>query len=366
MGEKRPSIKDVAAAAGVSIATVSNVFNRTKPVNQALVDQVTRAATTLRYMADRAASNLRSGRTRTIAVMVPDLTDTFFASIVSSLEMMAYKDGYDVVVASSQNDAMVERSRVRTLLSWKPAGIIAIPCSNILAPELVEASRTLPMVLVDRVATTGAIADTVTIDNRDAGRLAAKHLLELGHRNIVLAVSQLELAPISERAAGASDLIAQATGQRPAAVELGPHIAEGTRIFSGWLQRNPIPTAVIALTNVTTLGVLSAFADNKIDIPGKTSIVAFDDYAWMSARNTGLTAIRQPLAEMAEVAWARLLFRMGDDTREDIKPTILGASLVVRASVRDIAVKVPGMSKPPIDMERVEPVERVAGDKHVH
>ena len=203
MGSRKPSIKDVAALAGVSTATVSNVFSGRKPVNDALRDSVQKAAKRLGYQVDRAASQLRSGRTRVIAVLVPDLTDTFFATIVSSLETKAYEQGYDVIVASSRNERSVERSRLRALLAWRPAGFIVVPCSKDIPAELLAIKNEIPMVLVDRIATRNAIADTVTIDNRDAGEVAARHLLEHGHRNIVLAVSDLSFPPIKERAEGA-------------------------------------------------------------------------------------------------------------------------------------------------------------------
>ncbi|MDN3721475.1 LacI family DNA-binding transcriptional regulator [Roseibium salinum] len=178
MSKRKPSIRDVAALAGVSTATVSNVFSGRKPVNDELKESVHKAARRLGYQVDRAASQLRSGRTRIIAVLVPDLTDTFFATIVSRLETAAIAEGYDVVVASSHNDRSVESSRLKALLSWRPEGLIAVPCSSVIPRELREAKGTVPMVLVDRVATQDAIADTVTIDNREAGEIAALHLLE--------------------------------------------------------------------------------------------------------------------------------------------------------------------------------------------
>jgi len=333
---KKPSIKDVAALAGVSTATVSNVFSGRKAVNEDLAAIVHKAAKKLGYQVDRAASQLRSGRNRVVAVIVPDLTDTFFAMIVSSLENKAFGEGYDVIVASSRNDRSVERSRLRALLAWRPAGMIVVPCSEIIAPELVEISKSMPMVLVDRVASDGLFADTVTLDNRDAGAIAARHLLEMGHRDIVLAASNLKFAPLKERVEGAGDLIADYTGRRPTVLELGADVANGSKIFSGWIERNPIPSAVFALTNVTSLSVLSSLVEHKIEIPGKTSFVAFDDYAWMSARHTGLTAIRQPVDEMADTAWKRLQSRMESGSTGDIQANVLSGSLVVRASVRDL------------------------------
>ncbi|ASY65663.1 Transcriptional regulator, LacI family (plasmid) [Sinorhizobium sojae CCBAU 05684] len=341
MAAKKPSIREVAAYAGVSTATVSNVFSGRKPVNEELKKSVLEAAQHLGYHIDRAASQLRSGRTRIIAVLVPDLTDTFFATIVSRLETQAFAEGYDVIVASSHDDPSVESSRLKALLSWRPAGLIAVPCSSSTPAELIEIEKRLPMVLVDRVASEGAIADTVTIDNREAGQIAAGHLLEHGHRDIVIAVSNLDFPPIFERAEGAADLIAQRTGARPVTLKLGSNMELGARTFSDWMDRNAAPGAVIALTNITTLSVLSALAERRIAIPEKTSIVAFDDYAWMAARNTGLTAIRQPVDRIAETAWKRLQLRMDNGMEAPAEPSVLNASLVERDSVRDLDSRKP-------------------------
>ena len=337
MARARPSLKDVAELAGVSTATVSNVFSQSKPVNPKLATKVRRAAEKLGYSIDRAAAQVRSGRTRIVAVMVPDLTDTFFATIVSSLETMAYRHGYDVIVASSQNDPVVEKSRLRAVLSWKPAGLIFNPCSDIIPEEVRQRTVDLPVVLFDRVSPLETLADTVTLDNIDAGRVAARHLLAMGHRNIVIGISQREFAPLADRIAGAVELISQYPGGNAILLDMGSDIEIGKQAFAAWLERNPIPDAVIALTNITTLGVLSACAEHRIDIPGKMSIVAFDDYAWMAARNTGLTAIRQPVQAMADAAWQRLMLRMEAKEAVPVKPTVLRGSLIVRASVKDIS-----------------------------
>ncbi|WP_019173254.1 LacI family DNA-binding transcriptional regulator [Pseudaminobacter salicylatoxidans] len=329
------TIKDVAARAGVSIATVSNVFSGTKPVNQDLRERVEKAARELSYQLDRAASQLRSGQARVVGVLVPDLDDVFFTSLVSRIEVMAMKDGYDVIVASSRDDVELEQSRLRALLGWRPSGLIAVPCSDV-APALLrsEADR-LPMVFADRVAPEGSFVDTVAIDNREAGEIAARHLMELGHREIVLAASSLEISPIRERVRGVSEMLHKTIGAAPVVLELTSNGERGAEIFSGWLERNERPCAVIGLTNVTTLSALSALARRQIDIPDPVSVIGFDDYPWMSARKTGLTAIRQPIEEMAGVIWERLSRRMSGD-RSPACPTVLKTSLQVRDSVRAV------------------------------
>lgn len=366
MSGRKPSIKEVAALAGVSTATVSNVFSGRKPVNEDLRKGVQAAAEKLGYQIDRAASQLRSGRTRVVAVLVPDLTDNFFATIVSSLENLAFDEGYDVIVASSRNEPSVESSRLNALMSWRPAGLIVVPCSAVIPSELQAIKNSVPMVLVDRVAVQNAIADTVTIHNRDAGEVAARHLLEMGHTDIVLAPSHLSFPPIAERAEGAAAIIEGYTSKKPKIIELGSDVEGGKRIFAGYLERNPIPGAVIAFTNVATLSVLSACAEYHLDIPGRTSIVAFDDYAWMAARKTGLTAIRQPVDEMATAAWKRLRYRMDSSAPSPVLPTIFNASLVVRDSVRQLPMPKSKAAKArePARPEAEQP--KVAEDKKIH
>ena len=341
MGSDRVSIKDVSALAGVSTATVSNVFSGRKPVNAELQERVRQAAEHLGYQPDRAASQLRSGRTRVVAVLVPDLTDTFFATIVTRIEALASSAGYDVIVASSCDDRATEASRLKALLAWRPAGVIAVPCSNEVPEALAAASGRLPMVLVDRVCVPCPIADSVTIDNRDAGEIAARHLVERGHRNILLAASRMAIAPVAARMEAAADHILRETGVAPTILELGTATEAGANIFTHWLERHPVPDAVIAATNVTTLASLSAFARARIMIPDRTSIVAFDDDAWMSARNTGLTAIRQPVEAIAEAAWQRLMYRLAGHADAAPEALVLSAGLVVRASVGERAVVPP-------------------------
>ncbi|MCL4187592.1 MAG: LacI family transcriptional regulator [Rhodobacteraceae bacterium] len=360
MSTRRPTIKDVATLAGVSTATVSNVFSGARPVKPALRARVEAAVRALSYQLDRAASQLRSGQTRIIGVLVPDLDDAFFTALVSRIEVMAGKDGYDVIIASSRDDPGLERSRLNALLGWRPSGLVAVPCTDTV-PQLVrdEAGR-LPIVLADRVIPEAAPVDSVTIDNAEAGEIAARHLLALGHRHVVIAASNLAIAPIRERLRGADALLRAATGVAPIAVELGSNSAAGAAAFAAWLERHSRPTAVFALTNVTTLAVLSALAAQRVDIPEQVSVIGFDDYAWMSARKTALTAIRQPLDQMAEAVWERLTARMGGAAgpAEAIR---LAGSLQVRASVRALPAAVPEGRDP-----AAPPRGRRGGETAVH
>ncbi|MDL2402545.1 LacI family DNA-binding transcriptional regulator [Rhizobium mayense] len=362
MTRKRATLTEVAKRAGVSIATVSNVFSGRKPVNDELKKRVEKAAKELSFQIDRAASQLKSGKARVVGVLVPDLDDTFFTSLISRIEVMALKDSYDVIVASSRDDKQLEESRLQTLLGWRPSGIIAVPCSDIVPAVLAREVAHIPTVLVDRVITQSAVADTVTIDNFEAGEIAGRYLVEMGHKDIVLAASSLDIAPIRERVRGAVSIIHKMSGREPTAIELGSNAERGAEIFAHWLERHPLPSAVFALTNVTTLAALTALARQRVDIPEQVSIIGFDDYTWMSARKTALTAIRQPVDEIARLAWERLQIRIGGDVSEP-HPSILNTSLKVRESTRRLADPSRGEGLKPAEEQPGETIDNAAKER---
>lgn len=328
MVEKPSSINAVAKLAGVSPATVSNVLTGRKPVSPKLAKKVGAAVKALDYRADPLASMLRSGDAKIVAVLVPDLDNPFFTSIVSAVEQCLGKDSYEVIVASSHGDETVERSKLKAILAWRPAGLIVIPCSDDFAGRaVVEASKT-PYVIADRV--TGNLnADTVSLDNEQAGRLAAAHLIELGHKNVLIAATSLSLANIRQRCSGASEVFHSHGLPDPMIVELGfePEFQK----LSAWFDRNSQPTAIQALTNFATLTVLTAMAERGLGLPRDISLIGFDDYAWMRARATPLTAVAQPVREMGRILWERLSARIKGDS-SPAKHLLLQCQLILRAS----------------------------------
>lgn len=329
--EKRPSIKDVAALAGVSTATVSHVFSGKKQVNDDLARRVREAAAQLSYAVDRVASQLRSGRARVVAVIVPDLEDLFINRFVSLIEARAQEAGFDVVLSCSRNDPDIERSRLRALIAWRPAGIIAIPCGDAIPDDLLREYETTPVVGADRVEPGSAPFDTVTVDNRSAGRKSIEFLLARGIRSILLVTATLSIFNIRERVQGAQEQAAEDTEARVEVVEIGPDPGKGASFLSDWLRENPRPDAVVGLTNLTTLAVLAAFAEVGLEAPRDLALVGFHDSLWMTARKTPVTTVVQPVDEVARLAWERLERRMGGDD-SPARSIILSAELVQRAS----------------------------------
>lgn len=333
MSKSTASIKDVAARAGVSTATVSNVFSGKKPVKDDLAEKVRKAANDLGYHVNRAASMLRSGRNKIVAVVVPDLADPFFTSVIREIERFAKQDGYEIIVANSDNSIENESTRLDALLSWQPAGLIMIPCSDELPAQLHTQVDGIAVVLADRVANK-LLADSITIDNADAGRIAAKYLCELGHRNILLIASDCGIEPIRERNRGAEETIESFAG-KAFTIEAGPDPEKGAVRLGRWMDRNAHPTAMIALNDMTTLAALTCLAERKIEVGTEISVVGFDDYPWMIARRTPITAVRQPVPELALAIWQRLQLRIEGD-KSPPETIELECSLKIRDSAKSI------------------------------
>ena len=334
---KKPSIKEVAKMANVSTATVSNVFSGRKAVNDELKKRVHEAADLLGYQVNRVASQLRSQRNRIIAVLVPNLTDTFFATIISNIEDLAFTQGYDVIVASSHDQIEIEDSRLKALLRWQPAGVIAIPCSGSLPQALLEIQSKIPVVLVDRVSTQFCPFDSVTLSNQESGKEAFEHLVKHNHQRILIAASNLSFPPIQARVDGCNK-VAKTHSLQSEVLELGSDIEEGANILGAWLDSHTQPSAIFALTNVTTLSVLTALAERNIRVGDDISLVAHDDYIWMSARNVSLTVMQQPVEQMAHSAWEQLIERIENEQRNETPTkTVFKAQLVQRDSVRKLA-----------------------------
>jgi DNA-binding LacI/PurR family transcriptional regulator len=336
MYSKKASIRDVAKAAGLSLATVSNVFSGKKRVKESSERRVREAAECLGYHVDRAASQLRSGTNKTIAVLVPNIADTFFSTFVSEIERLAIQKGYDVLIAITHGLAEVEVSRIATLMSWRPAGCILVPTTGGLPDSFRSSIGNLPIVLVDRTDPEKNEFDTVTINNKKIGYSTGVYLRAKGHQHILVAVSDLSYPPIAARLEGFLEAFSSPEDKFEI-VELCDEHLNGCHKIVKRLGDNPSITAVFSLNYMTTLDSLSAFSEMELVVGQDISFVAFDDDLWMSARLTGLTAIRQPVKDMASTAWTRLLERIENaETDLPVQSKVLTAELIERKSVINI------------------------------
>lgn len=334
MVRKPPTMRDVATRAGVSTATVSNVLGQRKPVDPALAERVRRAAAELDYHVDRAASLLRTGRAQVIAILVPSIENPYFTALIAAIERAVRLEGFDIIVASGNDEDAAERARLAALLSWKPAGVVVVPSTDAFAGRDLLDFADVPYVVVDRVPDEPG-ADAITVDNEAAAGDAARHLLALGHDKILVVASSLALANIRERCEGVRRATRTAGSPPPAVLEVGMSFEEiGGRVERCFAVHGR-PTGIIALTNFATLGVIASLGRLGLKVPDDLSLVGFDDYTWMRVSTPPITAVAQPVERMAAAAWARLADRIAGEEHAPARLK-LPCRLEIRKSTRSV------------------------------
>ena len=332
---RTPTIRDVALRAGVSVATASNVVNGVRPVGEASRRKVLEAIAALDYRLDRAASALRGRSTRLIGMVVPDITNVFFASLVQGVEGLAERDGYDLLIVSTSEDAAKERRRVEALTARRIDGLIIVPAGDESMAALKgggDGSRLPPTVLIDRGAAAPGY-DTVRADCVAGGYAAGRHLVDLGHRDIAVLTHSKRLDNIEQRIAGCRRALREAGLKERDRVIYGGHDLESLRgAIELELNRADRPTAIFALTNVCALASIKAACGLGLEIPGEVSIVGFDDFDWMSALRPYLTTVAQPVDDFASAAWRLLMRRLKGLDVNDVERIELPCTLKVRES----------------------------------
>jgi LacI family transcriptional regulator len=350
MAGRAPTIRDVASRAGVSVATASNVVNGNRPVGEASRRRVVEAIAALGYRLDRSASALRGRSTRLIGMVVPDITNVFFASLVHGVEALAERDGYDLLIVSSGEDAAKERRRVEALIARRIDGLIVVPAQDdsmaALAGEA-DGARLPPTVLIDRGAEAPGF-DTVRADCDAGGYAAARCLIDLGHRDIAVLSHSKRLENIELRIAGARRALAEAGLEGRERVIYGGGDLESLRgAIELELYRADRPTAVFALTNVCALASLKAARGLGLEVPGDVSIVGFDDFDWMFALRPYLTTVAQPVEDFASSAWRLLTRRLKGAGAHGVERIELPCTLKVRESTGPVRQRLKAVAQAP-------------------
>ncbi|MBV8417618.1 MAG: LacI family DNA-binding transcriptional regulator [Verrucomicrobia bacterium] len=327
----RPTIRDVAEAAGVSTATVSNVVRGTCFVRAERQKKVLDAIETLGYSPNLMAAGLRARRSRMVGIVVPDITTSFFGSVVRRIEELASGSNYQILLADTQENGERELERVRALVQRQADGLILIPCRDSARTlEDIRKSK-IPTVLVDRTVRDSEL-DIVSADNSAAAREGCRHLISLGHRKITFLVSDPKLRNITERIQGYREGMIEAGLSRSISIVAGGMTSDQahTSLRRAFRQADR-PSAIFAATHVMALGALRAIWETGCTLPAAISLLAFDDCEWMTALRPFLSTLRQPIAEMAQEAWLVLTERIQGHRLERVTREF-PCTLVIRES----------------------------------
>lgn len=315
INKNRPTMRDVAALAGVGIKTVSRVVNEEPGVSEATRQRVLGASRQLNYQLDMAAGSLRrAGRkTLSIGLLLPSVANPFSSEIHRALEDALTARGIAVFAASVDDDAEKEKALVAAFLGRRVDGLVVTPIARSQAYVIPEHSRDLPLVFIDREPV-GIEADAVVTDNAAGSARAAAHLLQHGHTRVAYLGDRPDIQTARERRRGFIEELGRA-GVATSTVQVreGLHDEESARLAAHELlgAGNP-PTAIFSSQNLVTFGVMRALRERGDN--HRVALVGFDDFMLADMMEPGITVIAQHPERIGKLAAERLLARMdGDD-----------------------------------------------------
>ncbi|GGU27808.1 LacI family DNA-binding transcriptional regulator [Streptomyces violascens] len=328
-------IKDVAAEAGVSVATVSRVLNSHPSVSEAARARVLAAVERLGYRPNAVARSLRTDQTRTLGLVISDVLNPYFTELARSVEEAARALGYSVIIGNADERPELQDHHVRTLLDRRIDGLLVSPTDGG-SPLMLEAARGgTPMVFVDRWIP-GIDVPVVRADGRDAIRDLVAHLHRLGRRRLAIIAGPAATTTGSERV----EAFRAALGEHGISLPddyVGQgdfQAASGRRATERFLALPEPPDAVFAADNLMTLGALDALRARGLRIGDDIALAAFDDIPWFVHTDPPVTAIAQPTGELGRAAVRALADLIEGRTPRSVT---LPASLVVRRSCGESA-----------------------------
>jgi LacI family transcriptional regulator len=330
----RATIREVARAAGVSTATVSHALSGNRPVSPRTRHRVKRVAESLGYRPNAIAAAMPTGRTQTLGMVVPDLSNPFFGELLGAVERTAAERGYSLVASSSELDVALEARAVRTLRDRRVDALIFLAGCEEPNPAFEELIGTdVPLVCVDEdMAYLPRQTSVLTVDNEAGGALAARHLLDLGHRELATITGPIGLPTARARAAGFRRAAAEADEPATAQVRHGAaYTLKAGRDAACELLAETSVTGLFCANDLIAAGAYAAARELGRRVPDDVSVIGFDDSFVAALLTPALTTIRQPLARLGKEA-AEVAIDLVDGTRTAPARRTLPVELVVRES----------------------------------
>lgn len=317
-----PTIRDVAARAGVSPGTVSNALSGLRGVSEDRRRAVLDAVAALGYKSNHMASSLRRGETRTVGIVMPNLANEFYAGLVRCWEQHAAESGYEIMVVASGEDAVVEARRTESVIARRIDGLLVVAAKDDFGAADGFPQNLPPTVLVDRAFGHPGF-DTVASDNEDAGYRGTRRLIELGHRNITMLISNIDQTNLRGRVEGYRRALAEAgLSDRERVVFSGGNAEACRSAIEQDLRRPDPPTAVFAATFYATIGSIKAISALDLAFPEEISLLGCEHSEWMTAVRPYISSVDQSVEELASRSWKVLRGRIAGGTGDLIREMI--------------------------------------------
>ena len=327
------TIKDIAKKANVSIGTVSHVINKNRFVSDGVIKRVTDAMEELDYYPNLMAGSLRRKSTRTIGLIIPDISNLLFSALTKEIEKILFAANYNTIICSSEFDEKIELECLETLRMKMVDGLILIPVS--FRSQYIDKIKKIkiPMVALDRMPDMDI--DVVQNDNYSGGRQAAEHLIELGHKKIGFIDRFSDHSHSIDRRRGFLKVLRDNSIGIKEDFYIRAHgldFKDGYRAINRILDKKDMPTAIFTINDTTALGSIKAIYDRNLKVPKDISIIGYDDIAICNFSSPRLTTIHYPQKDVSKFVCKKVLSRIekGAEKKSSVKK--FRPKLVVRES----------------------------------
>lgn len=334
MPRKRVGLKEVAALAGTSTATVSRILNGATAGSSALRQRVLAAAQELRYEPNLRARGLRQQSSSTVGLIIPSLLNAYYTALADTAGQLLAEAGYSLLLASSRDDPDIERNVLRDMVGYDVAGLIWVPTTS--DQDLLDYLEVQRVPVVSIVRSIGPErVDTVVFEDFKGSRAATQHLLDVGHRRIGYIGGDETHSSNQARWQGYRAAMADAgLTVDSELVRLG--VLRGSWGFVATMDLLHLaspPTAIFAASNGVMPGLMRALQHCEVDVPGDLSLICFDDIEWFSFAMPPITAVSVSLSELARTAVDLLFQRIaGPEASRSAQLKEISYELIVRSS----------------------------------
>lgn len=327
------SLRDVAKAAKVSVGTVSNVLNRSEVVAPKTLARVQATIKELGFVPNGFARNLRSGQSRTLGLIVPDVSNPFFTEVARGVEDAASKRDYAVFLCNSDESATKEERYVNVLIQQQVRGVLITPADMKSDRLDVMRDRGIAVALLDREIK-GRKQCSVSVDDVHGGQIAIEYLAGLGHKNIAWVCGPESIPQVADRGAGVAKA-AKVAGSKIETIRVSlMNAVNGEEAARKILELDVLPTAVFCANDLLALGVMRALLASKVRIPEQVSVLGYDNIEFAPSAAVPLSSIAQPSYQMGVTAADLLLNECEDGGSHEHQQIRFQPQLVERASTR--------------------------------
>jgi DNA-binding LacI/PurR family transcriptional regulator len=330
------TVKEVARHAGVSIATVSHVINKTRYVTPETTARVNDAIKELGYYPNLLVSGLVKKKSYTIGLVLPSISNETFGLLAETIQKNLFQLGYNLIICNTSYDLDIEEEAYNTLLMKKADAIIAIPSIRGNGKLAEISAMGVPIFLIDRVIP-GLAVDIVRVDNVKGAHSAVKHLIDLGHRAIGYIDRKVDQSHSLEQKIGYKMALEEQGiefDQRKFIRATGYDYESGAAAARELIRKNPDLTAIFAYYDIVALGALSGIQKMGYSVPEQFSVIGFDGMPVTNVSNPRLTTVAFPVQRIAKITCDLLIKRLErtGDQRENPEEVVLVPRLIVRDS----------------------------------